>query len=565
MESGNGESGPSHQEDEEIRIKQEQPQPAKQRSPQFTAGETIDLVSDNEDEDGMVGDISGDISLSVAASQHAEEPSVDIDNEENAAPATNHDEMLARQDQLAGQFRAQKNKSYHDEAAADFAKAKKEYQKLKKANKIDVEDEIEFMKLESAEMTRLRKKEADDEFDREETVSPPREDDDGEGLFVSSEPAIPRFSEMHSDDEGTARTKRKRSDDSDAEMPARKARARPKGQGAKKARNVPGTDYDENDFERTIERARKASAPKQAKTAAKGKAATKKALLPKSKGSKAKAAGPSMTNLDTLFGNYDVFGATAQTAGLAAQPTFSNTKRRPDALAQLIASVPTESEPVAKADKRYFDLAMKDYTGHASVGPAQHGMWFVKGMRTTLKAYQVLGTAFMRRRENDTHEPKGGILADEMGLGKTIMMLANIVNGRQKEKSKIKTTLIVASPALVTQWMEEIRRHAYGKGDNDKHGIGTVIQYRAGNRLNSNDPAGVLEGADIVLTTYHELSRSYPKAVVPPNLVTGLQKDAWWRDFYERERGVLHRVKFLRIVLDVSCFRPTSNHAALAR
>lgn len=44
-------------------------------------------------------------------------------------------------------------------------------------------------------------------------------------------------------------------------------------------------------------------------------------------------------------------------------------------------------------------------------------------MRTTLKHYQVLGVAFMRDRENESHEPRGGILADEMGLGKTLMML----------------------------------------------------------------------------------------------------------------------------------------------
>jgi SNF2 family DNA or RNA helicase len=40
-----------------------------------------------------------------------------------------------------------------------------------------------------------------------------------------------------------------------------------------------------------------------------------------------------------------------------------------------------------------------------------------------------MGSAFMRRRENDATEPRGGLMADQMGLGKTLMMLANIVNG----------------------------------------------------------------------------------------------------------------------------------------
>ena len=117
----------------------------------------------------------------------------------------------------------------------------------------------------------------------------------------------------------------------------------------------------------------------------------------------------------------------------------------------------------------------------------------------------------MRERENASQEPKGGILADEMGLGKTVMMLANIVNGkpassgkrREKSEKKKKTTLIVASPALITQWNQEIRTHCLSDREN-KHGIGRVIQHRAGSRIQSNDAVGLLESADIVLTTYHE-------------------------------------------------------------
>ena len=120
-------------------------------------------------------------------------------------------------------------------------------------------------------------------------------------------------------------------------------------------------------------------------------------------------------------------------------------------------------------------------------------------MKTHLKHYQVLGIAFMRQRENDTHEPKGGILADEMGLGKTIMMLGNIVNGKPKEKARGRATLVVASPALVQQWDAEIRTHCESRRQGSKHGIGTVIQHRSGSRIASNDNLGLLETADIVL------------------------------------------------------------------
>ena len=38
--------------------------------------------------------------------------------------------------------------------------------------------------------------------------------------------------------------------------------------------------------------------------------------------------------------------------------------------------------------------------------------------------------------------------------------------------------------------------------------------------------------------------------MVPPNLTTAAQKDAWWRTFYEENKGVFHRIKFHRIVVD---------------
>jgi SNF2 family DNA or RNA helicase len=122
-----------------------------------------------------------------------------------------------------------------------------------------------------------------------------------------------------------------------------------------------------------------------------------------------------------------VFRDAAAVSGLASQPNFSNRTRRPDALKDLLASVPEESAGVARSDKAYLDKAIKHFSGHNSIGPAPDGNWQLKGLKSTLKHYQTMGVAFMREREQGTHEPKGGLLADEMGLGKTVMMLANIV------------------------------------------------------------------------------------------------------------------------------------------
>lgn len=133
-------------------------------------------------------------------------------------------------------------------------------------------------------------------------------------------------------------------------------------------------------------------------------------------------------------------------------------------------------------------------------------------------------------------------------------MLANIINGKPSSESKNskwgKTTLIVASPALIAQWDQEIRKHCFTSRENKKHGIGMVLQHRAGSRIVSNDIESIMREADIVLTTYSEICGSYPKKMFPPNLVTEAQKNAHWQKLFEEEAGVFHKLRFLRVVID---------------
>jgi len=115
-----------------------------------------------------------------------------------------------------------------------------------------------------------------------------------------------------------------------------------------------------------------------------------------------------------------------------------------------------------------------------------------------------------------------------------------------------KTTLLVASPALLTQWAAEIEQHTAREL--------RVMRYSAGNRVDSTHALELLQTHDIILTTYGEVMKSYPKNVPPIECQTAEQKIAWWKETYENRRGVLHRIHFKRVVLDEA--QAIKNHQA---
>ena len=105
-----------------------------------------------------------------------------------------------------------------------------------------------------------------------------------------------------------------------------------------------------------------------------------------------------------------------------------------------------------------------------------------------------------------------------------------------------KTTLLVASPALLTQWKSEIEQHTNIRL--------RIMRYGAGTRVDSSDAIEMIGAHDIVLTSYTEIMKSYPKNEPPIECQTAEQKIDWWKQVYDEQRGVFHRMMFLRIVLD---------------
>lgn len=83
-------------------------------------------------------------------------------------------------------------------------------------------------------------------------------------------------------------------------------------------------------------------------------------------------------------------------------------------------------------------------------------------LKVPLFKHQVVGLSFLLRREKAPGIHKGGLLCDDMGLGKTLQTIALIAEHRMDPKLKdhCKTTLILAPPGLIDQWVEEIQSKA---------------------------------------------------------------------------------------------------------
>lgn len=446
-----------------------------------------------------------------------------------------------------------------DPKQVEFELLEAAYLLKKRAGTSDIEADVNFLKAEAKEMARQRKAKADEYYERD-----PTPDSDG-GLFVtpagmspaSHAPAAENFSDDGAPKSLSTTTKkgRKRKSDAPGTMgpPSKKSKKPKASTGRSLANRNGGQGLSSEQVQNTINAMQSGSKPVASKTPAT---------------TSRRAPGHNISNVQSLMTGTDVFRDTAVVAGHSNQPGFkAGISRRDLALRDLIASVPQEERAAASGDKKFLMDSLKDFDGQGSCKPSKDGDgWTLSGMKCTLKHYQVLGVAFMRKRENQDSHPRGGILADEMGLGKTIQMIANIINGKPK-RGQPRTTLIVASPALISQWYREIVKFAQTRKENRKHGIHRIIQHRAGYRQGGDDSAirDAIMDSDICLTTYGDINKSYPKVTVPPEITTETGKMRWWTNHFQENKGVFHDMKFLRVVLDeAQAIKNHTSHSSLA-
>ena len=215
------------------------------------------------------------------------------------------------------------------------------------------------------------------------------------------------------------------------------------------------------------------------------------------------------------------------------------------ALKSLLAGVPLDDLNKARQEKQHILKATRTL-GARKVKADGKGGWKFTGMTCSLYNHQIQGAAWMRERETGDVEPLGGLQADEMGLGKTIMTIACMVSNPPAPGSSSNCTLIVSTPALVTQWESELRKHTEAKV------FPTILIYHGKEftRTYTRDAERQVQMADIVLTSYQEVWKSYPKYRPPKHIVLPEKKKEWWTEAYKANRSILHRVHFHRIVLD---------------
>lgn len=312
----------------------------------------------------------------------------------------------------------------HREACAEFQRQEEYYKEIKKQHKghLPFRQDIEWMRIKGTEDARLRKRKRDlitaqegeeiDLFPRLRSHYEDQGDESDNGSYAEGS----QYKRRRGDQ---PRKQSKPVSLQQAELQAMRVAIDASNDLAKK-KNQKSTVGEQLPATSTKSKTPRTKTTRQSRTK---KAAISSGKTPRTPAKDRRELERAKKQAVSLF-NSNVFDQQAAT-GAADQPVFQSRNKR-DALKELIASVPLPEKLDARNDMNALLQASKDFDGHGACRIAENSNWRVRGMATNLKGYQVLGSAFMRRRENGVSEPRGGLVADQMGLGKTLMMLGEL-------------------------------------------------------------------------------------------------------------------------------------------
>ena len=432
-----------------------------------------------------------------------------------------------------------------DDESEDLAEARKEYLESKKHGKPSIVEEVKYIKAKAKEAQRLLQRDEElraDKEDEERGLA----DADNDMLFLDSDDdndadfIMPQQRRKGNKPLKARLLPKIPQKDIDASMES----GRPKPKKSRKKKSTEKTEEatetpqakDKQDPEHTGPKKRK-------RKPTKGKESEKPKKRRKQSGRTRAGVEGAFESFRDLANSGEFRPApTGDENGEHTQPTFTS-KHKAQALLELLADIPTEGQRISKMDSRALGLANKQFTHPRRVVPDPPDGWHVKGMTSKLKNFQFIGVGRMREFERRAKNTSGGIIADNMGLGKTVQMLANLVDGMPSTTDPAQATLIVVPRSLRSQWMKETKHHL------EPGMLPQVMIYESNSEEFYRDPTRQLQQSHIVITTYDELRKSWPKNE-PPEDLNDEEAQEWWEYQHTNNRGALHRIKWRRVVLD---------------
>lgn len=150
-------------------------------------------------------------------------------------------------------------------------------------------------------------------------------------------------------------------------------------------------------------------------------------------------------------------------------------------------SLTTELRPYQKRSLR-FCMDIED---------GENEMW----IQVTRRPRAIYYSPYLMQFSNAPKKCKGGFLCDEMGLGKTVVTLG-LTLMRPRTDDNTFHTLVVCPVSLVSQWINEAKKHIENVEQNDLYLHHGQRRYRLSQQLNNKK---------VVVTTYGILTREWAR------------------------------------------------------